>query len=221
MGSPSRNVQYHPPRLSEDRLNLPQPHSPSLPTHCSGKSGMRPGSMRTRSHGRARRPVSACGSPSCRMASRQWRRTSTPATTSAHWKHRSWRRRRSAIRLWRPLGIGRCDRCRGCGRAGSPSEVSLSWTVRMVVRCAWLPSISPHASRRAARCPTARRDWRRRRTLSWRLTGARVTPYWPVLKPPGLTCRASPIWRARSRTCCRKPISRRCPVRFPTARNWL
>ena len=28
MGSPSRNVQYHPPRLSEDRLNLPQPHSP-------------------------------------------------------------------------------------------------------------------------------------------------------------------------------------------------
>ena len=44
MGSPSRNVQYHPPRLSEDRLNLPQPHSPSLPTHCSGKSGMRPSS---------------------------------------------------------------------------------------------------------------------------------------------------------------------------------
>ena len=42
MGSPSRNVQYHPPRLSEDRLNLPQPHSPSLPTHCSGKSGMPP-----------------------------------------------------------------------------------------------------------------------------------------------------------------------------------
>ena len=41
MGSPSRNVQYHPPRLSEDRLNLAQPHSPSLPTHCSGKSGMR------------------------------------------------------------------------------------------------------------------------------------------------------------------------------------
>ena len=30
MGSPSRNVQYHPPRLSEDRLNLPQPHSPSV-----------------------------------------------------------------------------------------------------------------------------------------------------------------------------------------------
>ena len=29
MGSPSRNVQYHPPRLSEDRLNLPQPHSPT------------------------------------------------------------------------------------------------------------------------------------------------------------------------------------------------
>ena len=48
MGSPSRNVQYHPPRLSEDRLNLPQPHSPSLPTHCSGKSGMRPMSTRTR-----------------------------------------------------------------------------------------------------------------------------------------------------------------------------
>ena len=45
MGSPSRNVQYHPPRLSEDRLNLPQPHSPSLPTHCSGKSGMRPRSI--------------------------------------------------------------------------------------------------------------------------------------------------------------------------------
>ena len=42
MGSPSRNVQYHPPRLSEDRLNLSQPHSPSLLTHCSGKSGMRP-----------------------------------------------------------------------------------------------------------------------------------------------------------------------------------
>ena len=34
MGSPSRNV-HHPPRLSEDRLNLPQPHSPSLPTHCT------------------------------------------------------------------------------------------------------------------------------------------------------------------------------------------
>ena len=47
MGSPSRNVQYHPPRLSEDRLNLPQPHSPSLPTHCSGKSGMRPRSLAT------------------------------------------------------------------------------------------------------------------------------------------------------------------------------
>ena len=46
MGSPSRNVQYHPPRLSEDRLNLPQPHSPSLPTHCSGKSGMRPSAGR-------------------------------------------------------------------------------------------------------------------------------------------------------------------------------
>ena len=29
MSSPSRNVQYHPPRLSEDRLNLPQPHSPT------------------------------------------------------------------------------------------------------------------------------------------------------------------------------------------------
>ena len=42
MGIPSSNVQYHPPRLSEDRLNLPQPHSPPLPTHCSGKSGMRP-----------------------------------------------------------------------------------------------------------------------------------------------------------------------------------
>ena len=42
MGSPSRNVQYHPPRQSEDRLNLAQPHSPSLPTHCFGKSGMRP-----------------------------------------------------------------------------------------------------------------------------------------------------------------------------------
>ena len=37
----SEPVQYHPPRLSEDRLNLPQPHSPSLPT-SSGKSGMRP-----------------------------------------------------------------------------------------------------------------------------------------------------------------------------------
>ena len=46
MGSPSRNVQYHPPRLSEDRLNLAQPHSPSLPTHCSGKSGMRPRHVR-------------------------------------------------------------------------------------------------------------------------------------------------------------------------------
>ena len=45
MGSPSRNVQYHPPRLSEDRLNLAQPHSPSLPTHCSGKSGMRPAQL--------------------------------------------------------------------------------------------------------------------------------------------------------------------------------
>ena len=46
MGSPSRNVQYHPPRLSEDRLNLSQPHSPSLLTHCSGKSGMRPAKVR-------------------------------------------------------------------------------------------------------------------------------------------------------------------------------
>ena len=36
--------RYHPPRLSEDRLNLPQPHSPSFAytLHCSGKSGMRP-----------------------------------------------------------------------------------------------------------------------------------------------------------------------------------
>ena len=65
MGSPSRNVQYHPPRLSEDRLNLPQPHSPSLPTHCSGKSGMRPSSpskprrpsaAETSIAGQARRP---------------------------------------------------------------------------------------------------------------------------------------------------------------------
>ena len=30
------------PVCPKDRLNLPQPHSPSLPTHCSGKSGMRP-----------------------------------------------------------------------------------------------------------------------------------------------------------------------------------
>ena len=51
MGSPSRNVQYHPPRLSEDRLNLPQPHSPSLPTHCSGKSGMRPAGDLVDHHG--------------------------------------------------------------------------------------------------------------------------------------------------------------------------
>ena len=50
MGSPSRNVQYHPPRLSEDRLNLAQPHSPSLPTHCSGKSGMRPRPLRQWRH---------------------------------------------------------------------------------------------------------------------------------------------------------------------------
>ena len=54
MRSPSRNVQYHPPRLSEDRLNLPQPHSPSLPTHCSGKSGMRPCHDRLARTGRAR-----------------------------------------------------------------------------------------------------------------------------------------------------------------------
>ena len=61
MGSPSRNVQYHPPRLSEDRLNPPQPHSPSLPTHCSGKSGMRPPGLRevpseVRKHDQAPRP---------------------------------------------------------------------------------------------------------------------------------------------------------------------
>ena len=66
MGSPSRNVQYHPPRLSEDRLNLPQPHSPSLPTHCSGKSGMRPLSVAPAPHpltagGRA--SASACCQP--------------------------------------------------------------------------------------------------------------------------------------------------------------
>ena len=54
MGSPSPNVQYHPPRLSEDRLNLPQPHSPSLPTHCSGKSGMRPSAPQSTSTGRSR-----------------------------------------------------------------------------------------------------------------------------------------------------------------------
>ena len=54
MGSPSRNVQYHPPRLSEDRLNLPQPHSPSLPTHCTA-----PGNREC-----ARR---------CRTASSRWR----------------------------------------------------------------------------------------------------------------------------------------------------
>ena len=63
MGSPSRNVQYHPPRLSEDRLNLPQPHSPSLPTHCSGKSGMRPTGLaqrRTRSGNTIRRRSTLC-----------------------------------------------------------------------------------------------------------------------------------------------------------------
>ena len=58
MGSPSRNVQYHPPRLSEDRLNLPQPHSPSLPTHCSGKSGMRP--LAVERHPLADDPFRAC-----------------------------------------------------------------------------------------------------------------------------------------------------------------
>ena len=75
MGSPSRNVQYHPPRLSEDRLNLPQPHSPSLPTHCSGKSGMRPHlqsanehdvqavAQRLHAHGGARRRGSVAVQP--------------------------------------------------------------------------------------------------------------------------------------------------------------
>ena len=43
MGSPSRNVQYHPPRLSEDRLNLPQPHSPSLPYTLLREIGNAPG----------------------------------------------------------------------------------------------------------------------------------------------------------------------------------
>ena len=57
MGSPSRNVQYHPPRLSEDRLNLPQPHSPSLPTHCSGKSGMRPYVMHVATRGIIYQPL--------------------------------------------------------------------------------------------------------------------------------------------------------------------
>ncbi len=72
MGSPSRNVQYHPPRLSEDRLNLPQPHSPSLPTHCSGKSGMRP-------RGCTRRPGRrGCGAGSRNRSRCVPRRTSGP-----------------------------------------------------------------------------------------------------------------------------------------------
>ena len=60
MGSPSRNVQYHPPRLSEDRLNLPQPHSPSLLTHCSGKSGMRPIRRAAMRQPRSREPFHGC-----------------------------------------------------------------------------------------------------------------------------------------------------------------
>ena len=43
MGSPSRNVQYHPPRLSEDRLNLPQPHSPSFAYTLLREIGNAPG----------------------------------------------------------------------------------------------------------------------------------------------------------------------------------
>ena len=79
MGSPSRNVQYHPPRLSEDRLNLPQPHSPSLPTHCSGKSGMRPwfpvaGPAARRPAGRGRRGDQPLPRP-------RLRRTRRPAGT--------------------------------------------------------------------------------------------------------------------------------------------
>ena len=70
MGIPSSNVQYHPPRLSENQLNLPQPHSPSLPTHCSGKSGMRPVQLHaslpsSSTHQRSERPdsvpIHSCG----------------------------------------------------------------------------------------------------------------------------------------------------------------
>ena len=80
MGSPSRNVQDHPPRLSEDRLNLPQPHSPSLPTHCSGKSGMRPSRAITRQRrsgiiltsGRSRsRAAPSCGAARRNVPSRR------------------------------------------------------------------------------------------------------------------------------------------------------
>ena len=51
------------PRLSEDRLNLAQPHSPSLPTHCSGKSGMRPPRLppgAVRSSHLYKRPLGVC-----------------------------------------------------------------------------------------------------------------------------------------------------------------
>ncbi len=89
MGSPSRNVQYHPPRLSEDRLNLPQPHSPSLPTHCSGKSGMRP-------RGCTRRPGRrGCGAGSRNRSRCVPRRTSGPLQlfgepcSSINWRRRS------------------------------------------------------------------------------------------------------------------------------------
>ena len=58
MGSPSRNVQYHPPRLSEDRLNLPQPHSPSLPYTLLREIGNAPEAER-------------CGDPSAAWKRRQ------------------------------------------------------------------------------------------------------------------------------------------------------
>ena len=110
MGSPSRNVQYHPPRLSEDRLNLPQPHSPSLPTHCSGKSGMRPCHLNRRSRARrAERSSKRRRSERRRVPCRWSRRTAG----TRRGQPVQFPRRGPIICLWRPWSPA------GCGVRGS------------------------------------------------------------------------------------------------------
>ena len=166
MGSPSRNVQYHPPRLSEDRLNLAQPHSPSLPTHCSGKSGMRPLSLEFgQTYARIpieKRPTSATPTPWRSIEPTCWGRTSartcsvircSPSrvpvvrTAGAGAARRRPRRQRRNARLRDRM----VHPCRGttCGGRSRPARISPDW----------LAGTADHPERKAA--APAERDPRR------------------------------------------------------------
>ena len=90
MGSPSRNVQYHPPRLSEDRLNLPQPHSPSLPTHCTAPGNRE--CARLRRAGAGAPEARGVTSSSCSTRSR------APSNRRSRWRACSVTGERSPVR---------------------------------------------------------------------------------------------------------------------------